>query len=632
MKRIILKLYVFLSLLITLNLNSQNFQEEIQNDLIFKKLSGLPLDDKYGKVIALKVVYDLESDRLYFINSKRFKYHYEFCNEELDYEKEIEDFNNYNYSNNPKRRFLLANINYFESINTYALEIAAVDLMTNFQIIKLYDAIVNKFFVGKKLNFFLNSLRLQNEREKIQIKIPVLDPSGVYENLNYQAISKYTSYGVLKFVKNLDSLSSDLKPTDIIVIEKTPISLPTVAGIIVCEFQTPLSHLTILGQNRRIPICAYKSAFKDVFLLSLKDKNISYSVLADSFKIKQIKKPLELINQQRLIKLEYNLKTDSLISIENLTNKSFMYAGNKASNFGILYKISKDGGFKVPESAFVIPFYYYDKHIKKPHTQKLIDDVINIKIASINDDSIKLRLKQIRNAIIKTPIDSDLLNAVYKKIKKSNFTQFRFRSSTNAEDARGFSGAGLYSSKTGILDSKKKSIEEAIKKVWASLWSYDAFIERNYYGINNKYVYMAVLAHRAFPKEEVNGVAVTKNLYRTGNYGFVINAQLGNENVVKPKSGYISDQFICYPDGTDNIYNNKNIVDIITTSNLNNGKLVMTGIEIQNLANQLEKIKKYFFKHSATNKAYLDFGLDLEFKLDEKTRDLYIKQVRIFND
>lgn len=58
----------------------------------------------------------------------------------------------------------------------------------------------------------------------------------------------------------------------------------------------------------------------------------------------------------------------------------------------------------------------------------------------------------------------------------------------------------------------------------------------------------------------------------------------------------------------------------------------MTETEIQKLVNQLEIIKKYFVNNNFSNKWYLDFGLDIEFKLDEKKRELYIKQVRHYND
>lgn len=58
----------------------------------------------------------------------------------------------------------------------------------------------------------------------------------------------------------------------------------------------------------------------------------------------------------------------------------------------------------------------------------------------------------------------------------------------------------------------------------------------------------------------------------------------------------------------------------------------MSENEIQLLANQLDLIKKYFFHHTFTTKSYLEFGLDVEFKLEGKNRMLYIKQIRLYNN
>jgi phosphoenolpyruvate synthase/pyruvate phosphate dikinase len=52
-----------------------------------------------------------------------------------------------------------------------------------------------------------------------------------------------------------------------------------------------------------------------------------------------------------------------------------------------------------------------------------------------------------------------------------DFPAFRFRSSTNAEDLESFSGADLYSSYSAKKDHPTKTIDRAIKKVWASLWN-----------------------------------------------------------------------------------------------------------------------------------------------------------------
>jgi len=626
------KILIFILVLLSIRIYGQNSVNRLDSETDFNNFSGLPLDEKYGEVSAIKLVYEIRTKEIYYINSRYFKYHHEFCGYKLESEVDLEFFNKINYSNDSNRKYLLANINYYKSLRIYALEISPVDLMTPEDIFLLWNIVSKSTFIGDSLHLLLNSSRLQNLSSTLESNVPVLNPSYIYRNLNYQAISKYKSCGILHFINDLESEKDEINPMDIIVVNETPLVLPKVAGIIVNEFQTPLSHLTILGQNRKIPISAYKLAFEDSSLLKLNNRRICINVLSDTFKIDLVDKIEISKSIQKQIRLKFDLNVDSLVGIENLDKKSYKFAGYKASNFSVLFQLSKKHDFKVPECAFVIPFYFYNQHIQNSNAKHLIDSLIVGKDKIHSSDSLKLILKNIRKAINSAPLDTVLLNSINRKVANSNWTRMRFRSSTNAEDAEGFSGAGLYTSKTGILNDNKKTFEKAIKEVWASLWSLEAYSEREYYNIDHKVVYMGILVHRSFPNEEVNGVAITKNLYRSDNYGFVVNAQLGNESVVKPKQGVVSDQFICYPNTADNIYKNKNTVDIITQSSLNDDKLVMTEIEIQNLANQLELIKKYFISHTFTSKSYLDFGLDVEFKLEGEKRELYIKQVRIYND
>jgi pyruvate, water dikinase len=629
--RTIISLCLFL--LITINVFAQATLSRLENKADFEKLSGMPLSEKYGQVSSVKVVYDYVGKKLYFLNSKNYKFHYDFCKEQ-DFERyDLDYFNRHNYSNEPDRDYLLGNINYFHTEDKYTLEISSSDMMLLPLIYLFYHQIIENSFIGDKLLFELNNPRLLNEKAKISDSIAVILPSEIYQNLSFQAVSKQRKIGTLKFIKSIDEELNNIFPDDIIVIAHTPIFIPPVSGVIVTEFQTPLSHLSILGKNRKIPICAYKYAFSDSTLRTYENKKILLTVSSDTFFINQTNKNnIESANQES-ISLHSDLTVRNLVDVEDLNKKSISYAGNKASNFGILYKISKKASFKVPESAFAIPFSYYDDHLKRSKAAELIQKMLNSEEIRFNRDSLADYLEQIQFVIINTPIDSILIQEVNAKVKSlGSYTNMRFRSSTNAEDAEGFSGAGLYTSETGILNSKKKSFEMAIKKVWASLWTYEAFTEREFFNIAHEEVYMGILVHRSFPSEEVNGVAITKNLYRAGNYGFVINAQVGDESVAKPKNGSICDQFICYPDNANELYSNKKDIDIITISNLNDGKLVMTVDEIQNLANQLEVIKSYVSSHYYQRKDYLDLGLDIEFKLDGETRILYIKQVRYFND
>ena len=323
-----------------------------------------------------------------------------------------------------------------------------------------------------------------------------------------------------------------------------------------------------------------------------------------------------------------------MIPVKYLKEKHHSVVGNKAANFGELQRMTSTIDFKTPESAFAIPFTHYYEHATKSGAIHKINALLSKDNLSRTSSDIRTELETIQKDIMDTPVTSLLLNRIEKMILRlGDHKRMRFRSSTNAEDRKGFSGAGLYTSKTGELYNDDKPIDLAIKKVWASLWSYDAFMERLAFNIQQENVMMGILVHRSFPNEEVNGVAVTTNIYRENYLGFVVNAQIGNENVVAPNSGVQCDQFICYPKGTNGMKTSiGGGIDVINYSSLNQGNLVMTTEEIQDLADVLEQIKRRYLLRHYTEKSYYEFGLDLEFKLDAEARELYIKQMRIYNN
>lgn len=57
------------------------------------------------------------------------------------------------------------------------------------------------------------------------------------------------------------------------------------------------------------------------------------------------------------------------------------------------------------------------------------------------------RLKTIQQDILAAPLDIDFVKKITALLVKEPYQNFRFRSSTNAEDISGFNGAGLYVSK-----------------------------------------------------------------------------------------------------------------------------------------------------------------------------------------
>ncbi len=635
MKTICIGIVLIWSLLACSQVSNPASSSQIQSFDDFKARSSQPLYQKYGQVSAVKVVYDNQTDKIYFIFASEYTYHHEFCEEELGYFKSLGEFNEENYSGESARQFLLANINYYQAIDKFGLELGPSDRMNVEYLEKLFAAVKEDVYFADKLYLMMSTAHIIELQPQLSKEIPLLTPEEVYSKQTYQPLSKHSNYGRVVIVRNWKEQAKDIRSTDILLLKDIPPSFPLVAGVVVTQFQTPLSHVSLLGQNRKIPVCAYTKLFENTDLLALEGKTVKYTVEQDTFRLEIANVTLNGIERSRSpIRLKCDYSNDTLIAAEYLRERDSKSVGNKAANFGLLMDYSRKIDFKTPESAFAIPFSFYKKHMIRSGIDPLLAQLLQKDNLDRDQASIERDLQLIRDKIMNTPVELDLLADIKKMILRlGNYRRFRFRSSTNAEDRDGFSGAGLYTSKTGELGSVKKPIALAIKKVWASLWSYGAFMEREAFNIDHRTVAMGILAHRSFPNEEVNGVAITTNLYRDNYLGFVVNAQLGNENVVDPTNGVTCDQLICYPDEKVAGYGrNGGSIDIITYSSLNNGKLVMTDQEIKNLANVLERIKRQYLRKHYTEKSYLNFGLDLEFKLDARTRQLYIKQMRIFNN
>jgi len=321
-----------------------------------------------------------------------------------------------------------------------------------------------------------------------------------------------------------------------------------------------------------------------------------------------------------------------LVALKNASLKDISKIGGKAANFAEILNAFKREKLTapVPENYFAIPFYYYDAHLKNNGLHTYIDSVINDNRFKKDIEFRKLMLDNIRDTIKDAPLDPNLLAEVMSKITvDKRFTSYRFRSSTNAEDLEGFNGAGLYNSYSGKLDHEKKTPSRAIKKVWASLWNFRAFEERNYFKIDHKSTAMGILVHRSFPDEDANGVAITKNIFNR-NRAFVINVQFKEISVVNAESGVIHDQVIVYPFAFDD---KKYTLEYTNFSNAlpeMNGN-VMTDNELYQLADYLTIINTYFYSRVYNcNCDYKEFALDIEFKVDSSVgnRILYIKQAR----
>ena len=604
----------------------------------FNYIKGRPLTEKFGRAESIKIVYRIGEKKIYFTNSSRFPFHYEFCSNVLGDTDDLGLFNSKNYKINPRREYILSNLNYYSSLDVYALELMPEDDTNAEDINELYKKIAALTYFPGKIKVLVTSPEMEKKLAAIP-SLPLVASDDIYKGRQYVSLNKGGTYGYLKKadIKDFEKLSFDKH--DIVLLNGLPNQLPVVSGVLTVPFQTPLCHISLLCQNRGTPNATYRKAWTDENIRKLENKLVYYEVTADTFllrpaSITEAEAFWKKIENRKPIQLAVDTSQRQLQNMADLSFKNVSLVGGKAANFAELTKIKVDKKpLPLPEGAFAIPFYYYYQHLQYNNITAMLDSVLNS--PEILNDTKKLdgKLKQIRSAIKDAPLNKAFLDAVMKRLASNGdeFVNYRFRSSTNAEDVKGFNGAGLYDSKTGSLTDPSKPIEKAIKAVWASLWDERAFAERQYFKIDQHSVAMGILVHRAFGEELSNGVAVTKHLYRKDYPSYTINVQVGEVSVVTPPDSVTCDEAII---GLGEVTGSNEVaVEYIGLSNLSKEKPVLTNEQITLLTKYLTAIKEHFFYkvERGIPKSIVDFwnyGMDVEFKIDAHTGNLYIKQAR----
>ena len=621
--------YAFKNDNVTYELLKSNYDDlEYLDNLIspyaYVKLQGLPLNPAFGEVKSVKVIYSITDDKIYFSNSAKYNIHYDFCTQVLGYSKGHETFNQEQYSKNVNRIYILASLNHFTASDIYTLEFFAGDELDCSDIKTVYDKVTATTFIGNKLRFYANSTTWATCEN-----VRVISSDELYKGQNYQPLNPESNYGYLKKVDINDLSSTYLGRHDIVLLNGIPVDISVVAGIITTDFQTPLSHVNVLSHNRGTPNMALRDGWTNEKLNNLLGKLVYLKVTLDSFYIREATlSEAEFYWAQKEPQtphiLELDTTTSGLIELADANVNSVKLIGGKAANFAEMTKINVAayGPLQLPEGYFAIPFHYYYRHMKKYGLDTFINNMLNDPLFQTNIDWRRHELGVLQDSIKNSPLDTALLRLVKEHVSTlSGFTRIRFRSSTNAEDIEGFNGAGLYDSYSGSLTDPERPIDKAIKKVWASLWNFGAFEERDYFKIDHKTIAMGILVHRSFPNEAANGVAITRNLYNPYLPGITINVQIGEISVVNPEEKYLPDQIIYYTyyEGIEYI-NHSNVPGM-------EGKTVMTDAELKVLKDYCIAIHYHYCMLNFECKP-----LDIEFKVDivNGERIVYVKQARLY--
>jgi len=616
----------------------------------FEALASVPLNSSLPGGRSAKVVLDQQDDNaLYFQNSTRFPIHFNFVSThlsggDLPIVAELSSFEATEYYR-PDRRFVLGAVSYYDGPDVWALELSPYDTASAAMIEALYKAVAASAYFGPALQFHPTSEALEKVAATLPRSVRVITTDKLYKETDYQPLTLGTTIGRIHFTKAVDLENVYLGYEDIAVLDQAPNDITVVAGLITEEFQTPLSHVNVLSQNRHTPNMGLRDAFTNEKLRALDGKWASFTVGPTEWTVEEATAEeaaayWKTHRPEPVVLPALNFDVTDLLDIEDVTpepagvllrdaiKESVRAWGGKAAQYSILAKTTD-----VPTpKAFGIPVFYYNQFMTENGLFERIDALLNDDEFMTDPALREAELATLRADMMTAPVNADFQAALKAKLTKDYpGITMRFRTSTNSEDLDGFPCAGCYESQSG--DPKNwDSVLDAVRGAWSSIWLFRTFEERNYYGIDHHSVGMALLVHHNFPAEEANGVAVTNNVFDTAGIepAFYINVQWGGDaEVVHPPAGVSSDSFLYFFDNP-----NQPITFIAHSNLIPEGESVLSGSQTHELGVALKAIHERFsaaYGPKSGNTGW--YAMDVEFKFDDMDQTdgkphLFIKQAR----
>ena len=436
---------------------------------------------------------------------------------------------------------------------------------------------------------------------------------------SYLALNPGEGYGLLRSMAPGDRPN----PRDVVIYEALPNDLPRVAGIVSTVPQTPLSHVNLRAVQDGIPNAFIRAALYNADIDNLLGSYVHYRVYNERATFRaatpaEVEAHYESSRPDEAQTPQRDLSVTAITPLSEIGFADWQAFGVKAANVAVLGTLGFPAG-TVPD-GFAVPFYFYDEFMK---ANGLYDDIKDM----LADEAFQTDFKE----------QADELKELRKKIKDAESPQWiidaltamhatypagqslRYRSSTNNEDLPGFSGAGLYDSKTQHPDeTAEDGIDKSLKQVFASLWNFRAFTEREFHRIDHLAAAMGVLVHPNYSDEKVNGVAVSFDPFYGRDDAYYINSQIGEDLVTNPEALSVPEEVLLHPSGSYTV--------LASSNQAEPGQLLMSDAQLGQLRRHLEVIHAHF-KGLYTPAPGEPFAMEIEFKITSDNI-LAIKQAR----
>lgn len=490
----------------------------------------------YAMPHAMFIIDRRDKNKIYYLNSQKYRFHKDFLLSTYLVPRGADVFKPIYIDQD--RRFIVGTIAWQKTVDKFTWEMWEGD-MASADHIKRANEIINKTFF-QKVFYKPNSSRQEDVSSSIGIDRILQDELN--RNQVYLALNTGTAVGRIHIIDKLDD-TVEIGDNEILVLRELPLSLPPVRGIIVAQPSTPLSHINILARGWNIPNVYIKDADKlfreyHSYVFKLEANLTDYKL--DRASAEDVRTKFVAPDEQIP---PVDLSTTKIAGIHEMRKKDSVAYGSKAANLGEMLH-AKVAGTIIPD-GFSVPFYWYDKFIKENGFDKTIAEFTDDNDFVHNPRVRRQKLEEFRQAIQNGKFNDELKEELIDKWKTELGGKPVFvRSSSNSEDLPNFSGAGLYSSVANVVDENK--LIDAVKKVWASLWNFDAYEARVRNYVSQSDVYMSALVQVGVNMDR-GGVMITKDPFDDRNKNAVYISAVCGHNSKVPNNQGIPEQVLFNP-------------------------------------------------------------------------------------
>ncbi len=529
------------------------------------------------------------------------KYHFDFAKRVHGITDTGATFNQTTYFSQTKRFFAGTLQTYYLGEATtpvYAVQFYPDDVIAEETLLDALTTIKPLVTIpGAKLVFIATGpqqtfARIGTQAAALGIDLFTIDQ--VLGNIKYVGLNTGEAWGYLRIFPADPSL---LRATDIPVFDELPLDLTVVAGVMTRAYQDINSHINLKSKERGTPNMVLRDAsLTHPRLAPWANLPIHLTITSEGFTIEattdavvaaklaeRLNKPwipLPVVDETRLLSFDDicpTLNTSCLAWSDRLGGKStglsFLANRQAVGRVGLVGSLSARFGYDISPKGFAIPVKYYRDFVNAPENallkSKIDAFVVAEKSGALSPADRNALVLEIQNLFYKGRMSATALADISSRVTTlmPGVPKFKFRSSATSEDIENFNGAGLYDSfsmelekvdnpdfscalnpefTNGVLTNlkiKPKTVQCAVKAVYASLWNPRAVDERTFARLDHATAGMGIAVNPSYDTEDVvaaNAVLITR-VVGSDIYGYTLSVQKDNNLVTNPTPGSISE-------------------------------------------------------------------------------------------